>query len=78
VNYTNAVSITHKPSDAVRREIIGLYPAATAMAYPFLLQAFHAAVSPSGGALSAVRVAAAAILFALAFALPLSGLASAY
>ena len=74
----NAVSITHEPSDALQRKIIGLFPAAAVMVYPFLLQAFHVAVSPSGGSLSAVRIAGAAILLALAFAVPLSGLASAY
>jgi hypothetical protein len=78
MNHTDAVSITDEPSDALRRKMIGLYPAATAMVYPFLLQAFHAAVSASDGALSAVRIARAAILLALAFALPLSALASAY
>jgi hypothetical protein len=74
----NAVSITEAPSDALRRKIIGLYPAAAALAYPFVLQAFHAAVSPSGVALSAVSIALATILLALAFALPLSGLVAAY
>jgi hypothetical protein len=78
MNHTDAVSITGEPSDALRRKMIGLYPAATAMVYPFLLQAFHAAASASDGALSAVRISGAAILLALAFALPLSALASAY
>ncbi len=78
MNHTDAVSITGEPSDALRRKMIGLYPAATAMVYPFLLQGFHAAVSPSDGALSAVRITGAAVMLALAFALPLSGLASAY
>ncbi|AMN43994.1 hypothetical protein RHPLAN_55780 [Rhodoplanes sp. Z2-YC6860] len=71
------VSITHDPFDALRRKLIGLCPAAAAIGYPFLLQAFHAAVSPSGGSLSGVRIAGAAILLALAFAAPLSGLVSA-
>ena len=48
------------------------------MAYPFLLQAFHAVVSPTDGLMSAVRIAGAAILLALAFAMPLSGLAFAH
>jgi hypothetical protein len=74
--YTGIVSITHESSDALRRKIIGLCPAAAAIAYPLLLQAFHAAVSPPGGALSGARIAGAAILLALAFAMPLSGLAS--
>jgi succinate dehydrogenase/fumarate reductase cytochrome b subunit len=60
------------------RKIFGVLPAAAAMAYPFVLQAFHQVVSPPDVALSAERVAAAAILLALAFALPLSGLRFAY
>jgi hypothetical protein len=59
----------------LRRRLIGLCPAAAAIVYPFLLQVFHAAVSSSGGALSAVRVAGAAVMLAFAFAMPLSGLA---
>lgn len=78
MNTTNAVSITHEASDALRRKLIGLYPTAAAMIYPLLLQAFHAAVSPSGGSLSAVRIAGAAILLALTFAVPLSALVSAW
>jgi hypothetical protein len=61
----------------IRREFLGL-PAAAAIAYPFVLQAFHWAVSPPGVSLSAFRLAAAAVLLALAFALPLSGLRFAY
>ncbi len=71
----SAVSIASEPSDALRRRWIGLSPAVAAIAYPFLLQAFHAAVSPPDGLLSPVRIAGAAILLALAFAMPLSGLA---
>jgi hypothetical protein len=74
----NTVSITQVSSDVLRRKMIGLYPAAAAMVYPLLLQAFHAAVSPSDGPLSAARFAIAAILLFLAFAVPLSGLVSAY
>jgi hypothetical protein len=61
----------------IRRVFLGL-PAAAAVAYPFVLQAFHWVVSAPGAALSAFRVAAAAALLALAFALPLSGLRFAY
>ena len=73
----SAVPIASESSHAFRRKIIGLSPAVAAMAYPFLLAAFHLAVSPPGGALSPVRIAAASVLLALAFAMPLSGLASA-
>jgi hypothetical protein len=65
-------------SDALRRKIVGVLPAATAMVYPFLLQAFHLAVSSPDLALSSTRIAAAAVLLVLAFAMPLSGLAFAY
>ena len=72
----NAISITR--GDALQRKVVALAPAMAAMAYPFVLQAFHLVVSPPGAALSAVRFAAAAALLVLAFALPLSGLAFAY
>src|SRR5579872_3571437 len=71
----SAISIAKDPSDALRRKMIGLSPAAAAILYPFLLQAFHIAVSPPGGILSPVRLVSAAFLLALAFAMPLSGLA---
>src|ERR1700749_1131617 len=74
----DVASIASEAPDALRRKIVALYPAASALAYPFVLQAFHAAVSPPGGALSGVDVAGAAALLALAFALPLSGMAVAY
>ena len=74
----SAGSIASQSSDALRRKWIGLSPAVAAMAYPFLLQAFHAVVSPTDGLMSAVRIAGAAILLALAFAMPLSGLAFAH
>lgn len=75
---TDAVSVVLESSDALRRRLINLYPAAAALLYPFLLQAFHVAVGPPGEALSAGRIAAAAILLALAFAVPLSGLVCAW
>ena len=74
----SAVPIASESANALRRKLTGLSPAAAAMAYPFLLEAFHVAVSPSAGALSAVRIAGAAILLVLAFAMPLSGLVFAY
>jgi len=68
----SAISAAGEPSQALRRKIAGLFPAAAAMAYPFLLQAFHSVVSQPA---SAVRLALAAALLVLAFAMPLSGLA---
>jgi len=50
---------------------MGLLPAAAALAYPFLLKGFHAAIS-SGDVLLA------ALLLAAAFAMPLSGIWFAY
>jgi hypothetical protein len=67
-----------EPSDALRRRIVALFPAAAAIAYPFLLQAFHLVVSPPNLALSAIRLAVASLVLILAFAMPLSGLAFAY
>jgi hypothetical protein len=74
----SAVPVAGESSDALRRKIVGLSPAAAAMAYPFLLQAFHLEVSPPDLALSATRLICAAVLLVLAFAMPLSGLAFAY
>jgi hypothetical protein len=74
----NAISAANEHSDALRRKTLRLLPAAAAMAYPFLLKAFHLVVSSPGVALSAPRLAAAAVLLVLAFAMPLSGLAFAY
>jgi hypothetical protein len=73
----SAISVPGTPSDALRRKIAGLFPAAAAMAYPFLLQAFHSVVSP-GFPISAIRLAPAVALLVLAFAMPLLGLAFAY
>lgn len=53
--------------DATHRRWIGLLPAAAALGYPFLLEAFHAAIS-SGDVLLA------ALLSIGAFAMPLSGI----
>src|ERR1700733_2779610 len=56
----------------------GLAPAAAAMAYPFLLNGFHLAVTVPGGSLSAARVVGAALCLFAAMAVPLVGLASAF
>jgi len=74
----SAVPFANGPADALRRKIVGLSPAAAAMAYPFLLQAFHLVVSPPDFADSPIRLAGAAVLLVLVFAIPLSGLAFAY
>jgi hypothetical protein len=50
-----------------RQKWIGLLPVAAALAYPFFLKGFHAAISSDG-------VAVAAILLIAAFAMPLSGI----
>jgi hypothetical protein len=65
-------------SDALPRNIVTLSPAAAAIAYPFLLHAFHLVVSSPDFALSSFRLAAAALLLILTFAMPLSGPAFAY
>jgi hypothetical protein len=53
--------------DAARRSWITLLPAAAALAYPFFLMAFHAAIASDD-------VLLATLLLAGAFAMPLSGL----
>jgi hypothetical protein len=63
---------------ASRHKAIGVAPAVAAIAYPFLLQGFHAVVSPPDGILTGIRMAGAAVLLVLAFAMPLSGLAFAW
>ncbi len=60
------------------RKLIGLSPALAAMAYPFFLQGFHAAVSPADGSLSLARMLAATCFLCGAFAMPLSGFLFAY
>lgn len=69
----NAILEIGEPSGAIRRQVIGLSPAVTAMTYPFLLKGFHAAISAPDAS-----VAGAAVFLILAFAMPLWGLASAY
>ncbi len=63
---------------AARKNPVGLLPAAAAMAYPFILQAFHVTVSPAGGVLSSARLIGAAVLLLTAFAMPLLGLGFAF
>ncbi|HEX3912684.1 MAG TPA: hypothetical protein VHW71_04185 [Steroidobacteraceae bacterium] len=65
-------------SNALRSRFVALFPAAAAIAYPFLLGAFHRVVSSPDLTLSIFHFAAAALLLALAFAMPLSGLAIAF
>jgi hypothetical protein len=60
------------------RNLSAVIPAMTAMAYPFLLRAFHSVVLPSGAGSSPPRYVGAAAILALAFAMPLSGLYFAY
>ncbi|WP_461192820.1 hypothetical protein [Bradyrhizobium sp. UFLA06-06] len=55
-----------------------LIPAAGAIAYPFLLDAFHLAVSPAAGPVSFGRLILAALCLLAATAAPLLGLACAY
>jgi hypothetical protein len=62
--------MTTESSSAARGKALALIPAAAAVAYPFVLAAFHAVVSESP--------AGAGALLILAFALPLSGLAVVY
>ena len=61
-------------ADKLRR----LAPAAGAIAYPFLLDGFHLAVSPADDPISFGRLALAALLLLAATAAPLLGLACAY
>jgi hypothetical protein len=60
--------------DKLRR----LIPAAGAISYPFWLDAFHFAVSASGGPLSAARIFTAALCLLAATAMPLLGMACAF
>ena len=60
--------------DKLRR----LAPAAAAMAYPFLLDGFHLAVTVPAGSLSIARIMGAMLCLFGAMAVPLFGLASAF
>lgn len=57
--------------NTARRKGMGMLPAAAALAYPFFLQGFHAAIA-------ADRAGLAAMLLIGAFAMPLSGIAFAF
>ena len=60
--------------DKLRR----LIPAAGAISYPFWLDAFHFAVSPAEGPLSAARIFGASLCLLAATAMPLLGMACAF
>jgi hypothetical protein len=62
----------------VASKLRGLIPALGAISYPFWLDGFHVAVSPSSGPLSAGRLLAAALLLLAATAMPLLGFAYAF
>jgi len=55
-----------------------LIPAVAAMSYPFLLDGFHLAVSPSSGPISAIRMLGAALCLFAATATPFFSLAWAF
>src|ERR1700733_11907994 len=55
-----------------------LAPATATIAYPFLLNGFHAAVSASNGSVSTLRGIAAALWLSIAMAVPLVGLTWAF
>lgn len=71
-------NLLHQEFRPAHHKAIGLLPALAALAYPFMLQAFHFAVSPADVDLSGIRLAGAAILLVLAFAVALSGLPFVY
>jgi hypothetical protein len=66
--------LTNTAVDKLRR----LIPAAGAISYPFWLDAFHSAVSPAGGPLSAARIFGAALCLLAATAMPLLGMTCAF
>lgn len=65
-------------ANTAAEKLRAMIPAAAALAYPFLLDAFHGAVSPADGAMSFGRLALAAPCLLAATAAPLLGLACAY
>ncbi|MCP1911516.1 hypothetical protein J2R96_003996 [Bradyrhizobium elkanii] len=65
-------------ANTAAEKLRSMVPAAGAMAYPFLLDAFHLAVSPAAGPMSFGRLALAALCLLAATAAPLLGLACAY
>jgi hypothetical protein len=71
-------SATVKANGAMSKGVAVLLSAAAAIAYPFVLAAFHAVVVSPGFDDALLSRVGAALLLLLAFALPLSGLAVAY
>ncbi|WFU33164.1 hypothetical protein QA635_01510 [Bradyrhizobium brasilense] len=65
-------------ANTATEKLRSMIPAAGAMAYPFLLDAFHLAVSPAAGPASFGRLVLAALCLLAATAAPLLGLACAY
>ncbi|WP_312011754.1 MULTISPECIES: hypothetical protein [unclassified Bradyrhizobium] len=65
-------------ANAAAEKLRSMIPVAGAIAYPFLLDGFHLAVSPADGPMSFGRLALAALLLLAATAAPLLGLACAY
>lgn len=65
-------------ANTTAEKLRAMIPAAGALAYPFLLDAFHRAVSPADAAMSFGRLALAALCLLAATAAPLLGLACAY
>jgi hypothetical protein len=61
-------------SDTVVHKLLRLIPAAGAMAYPFLLDGFHLAVSPASDPASPIRWLGAALCLFAATAAPFLGL----
>jgi hypothetical protein len=65
-------------SNTVVDKLRRLIPAAGAISYPFWLDAFHLAVSPPSGPLSAARIFGAALCLFAATAMPFLGMACAF
>ncbi|MHC6156550.1 hypothetical protein ACVSQB_32830 [Bradyrhizobium elkanii] len=65
-------------ANTTAEKLRSMIPAAGAIAYPFLLDAFHLAVSPAAGPVSFGRLVLAALCLLAATAAPLLGLACAY
>lgn len=65
-------------ADSAAEKLRSMVPVAGAIAYPFLLDGFHLAVSPAGGGLPPGRMVLAALCLLAATAAPLLGLACAY
>jgi hypothetical protein len=55
-------------------DYLALAPAAASLCYPFLLRAFHALVGPPGATPAPSAIAGAALILAIAFAVPFLGL----